>query len=69
MAKALQHPEVLAQEYERRLNELTKPDGYNVEWKQLSLALKRIKVQEDRLTDGYLNEALDLLRYKVKCRS
>ena len=27
-------------------------------------ALKRLKSQEDRLTDAYLNEAMDLKRYK-----
>ena len=32
----------------------------------MTLALKRVKVQEDRITDAYVNEAMELDRYKVK---
>ncbi len=30
------------------------------------MALKRLKTQEDRITDAYVNEALELDRYKVE---
>ena len=34
--------------------------------KQVALSLKRLKVQEDRITDAYINEAMELDRYKVE---
>ena len=36
------------------------------EQKQVSLALKRVTGREDRITDAYVNEAMDLERYKVE---
>jgi hypothetical protein len=37
-----------------------------LEGKQIVLALKRLKPQEDRVTDAYTNEAMDLTRYKTE---
>ena len=34
--------------------------------KQLAVALKRVQAQEDRITDAYINEAMDLNRYKAE---
>ena len=34
--------------------------------KQWQVALKKVKAQEDRVTDAYINEAMDLERYKSK---
>ncbi len=36
------------------------------ERKGAALALKRVKYQEDRVTDAYINEAMDLDRYKAE---
>ena len=32
----------------------------------MALALKRVKTQEDRVTDAYINEAMDQDRYKAE---
>ena len=39
-------------------------NGLEFERKQVSLALKRTRRQEDRITEAYINEAMDLGRYK-----
>ena len=61
---ALGEPHVLRQEYERRLTEAASGVGFEAERKQVEVALKRIHGQEDRLTDAYLNEAVELPRFK-----
>ena len=61
---ALRRPEALAVEYERRLQQ--RPETLDSEQTQLALALKRIKAREDRITDAYINEAMELERYKVE---
>ena len=38
----------------------------DAERKQIALALKRAKGQEDRITDAYRDEAMDLPRYKAE---
>jgi len=63
---ALQRPEVLVAEYKRRLKETGSTTGIDGERKQVHLALKRVKSQEDRVTDAYINEAMDLERYKLE---
>jgi site-specific DNA recombinase len=64
--EALQQPEVLAQEYERRLAEAMLPASIEMDKKQMSLALRRVKAQEDRVTEAYINEAMGLDRYKAE---
>ena len=66
VSDALQSPEVLAHEYQRRLALASSPQGLEVERRHVSLALKRVHVQEDRVTDAYVNEAMDLERYKAE---
>jgi len=44
----------------------TSTGALDAERKQLALALKRTKAQEDRVTDAYINEAMDLERYKAE---
>ncbi len=66
VTEALQQPDVLRQEYERRTAEAASVSGLEAERKQVSLALKRVTVQEDRITDAYRNEAMDLHRYKAE---
>ena len=63
---ALQHPEVLVEEYRALLARAARPESVEAERKQTSLALKRVKAQEDRVTDAYINEAMDLDRYKAE---
>ena len=63
---ALQRPELLADEYRRRLINADNGESRDAERKQLGVALKRIKAQEDRITDAYINEAMDLKRYKAE---
>ena len=66
MKDALQQPDVLVEEYKRRIEKAASPHGLETERKQITLALKRVKAQEDRLTDAYLNEAMELDRYKAE---
>jgi len=61
---ALQNPKMLAQECQRRLSQSQSMVGQEGEEKQLTLALKRVKSQEDRLIDAYKNEVIDLPRLK-----
>lgn len=46
------------------MEQLQVSSDYELEQKQLQLALKRIGDQEDRITDAYRNEAMELDRYK-----
>jgi hypothetical protein len=62
--EALQNPEVLAEEYQRRLELSGAKSDLDFEGKRLNLALKQLKTQEDRVTDAYVAEAMDLARYK-----
>ena len=64
--EALQQPKVLVEEYQRRLAQAGTPDALETERKQVALALKRVKVQEDRITNAYINEAMELDRYKAE---
>ncbi|MBI4234518.1 MAG: recombinase family protein [Chloroflexi bacterium] len=64
--EALQQPQVLVEEYKRRLAHARMPDALEAERKQVALALKRVKAQEDRITDAYVNEAMELDRYKAE---
>jgi site-specific DNA recombinase len=54
------------EEYQRRLAHASSLVGFEAERKQVALARKRVKAQEDRLTDAYLNEAIDLERYTAE---
>ncbi len=62
--EALRNPEVLAEEYRRRLELSGATSDLDFEGKRLNLALKQLKTQEDRITDAYVAEAMDLARYK-----
>ena len=66
VAGVLQQPDVLAQEYKRRLTKAEAPNNLETERRQISLALRRIKTQEDRLIDAYKNEVIELDQLKVK---
>jgi site-specific DNA recombinase len=64
--KAMQRPDLMVAEYTRRLEASGSTNDLELEAKQIALALKRLKTQEDRVTDAYLNEAMDLARYKAE---
>jgi site-specific DNA recombinase len=66
VAEALRRPELLVGEYQRRLVESGSVTDLEFEQKQVSLALKRVTGREDRITDAYVNEAMDLERYKAE---
>ena len=63
---ALQQPQVLADEYRRRMAKADVPDAIESERKQGEIALQRLKAQQDRMTDAYMNEALELPDYKAQ---
>ena len=52
------------EEYRRQVAQAEAPNGKEVEKKQLETALKRLKSQQDRITDAYINEAIELPQYK-----
>ncbi|MFC1945095.1 recombinase family protein, partial [Chloroflexota bacterium] len=66
IAEAMKQPERLVEEYQRRIAHEDMPDTIDQERKLLEVALKHVKAQQDRITDAYVNEALELPQYKVK---
>ncbi len=66
VSDALRQPDVLVAEYERRLEQASSQDNLERERNQVALASKRVKVKEDRVTDAYINEVMELDRYKVE---
>ena len=63
---ALQNPRLLTEEYARRIDEMGAPNGLEFESKRLTSGLKKLRAREERLTDAYLNEVMDLEQYKIK---
>jgi site-specific DNA recombinase len=61
---AIQDPQLLRDEYQRRLEASGSSTDLEFEGKQILLALNRLAAQEDRITDAYVNEAMELPRYK-----
>ena len=66
VTEAFQHPDLLLTEYERRLAESSSAGAVGAEQSQITVALKRTAAQEDRVTQAYLSEAMDLARYKAE---
>ena len=66
VADALRQPETLVEEYEKRVEQSQRPNGEDVDRKQLEVALRRLKSQENRVTDAYINEAMELPDYKQR---
>ena len=66
VTEALQQPKMLTEEYQRRMTHAGTPDALEAERRQVALAMKRVKAQEDRITDAYVNEAMELDRYKAE---
>ena len=63
---AIQNPQLLLEEFQRRVDDNAAPGNFELEGKRVSSALKRLKGQEERLTDAYLDEAMSLELYKSK---
>lgn len=63
---SLRNPELLANQYRKQLADSSASNEFELNKKQIALALKRIAVQEDRMTDAYRNEAIELDRYKAE---
>ena len=61
---ALRNPQVLVDEYNRRLASSTSGNQTELERRGVASALKREKAQEDRITQAYIHDAMDLERYK-----
>ena len=64
VSDSLKNPALLAEQYRKQLADSSAVDEFELNKKQVALALKRVLVQEDRMTDAYRNEAIDLDRYK-----
>ncbi len=66
VTNAIQEPQVLVEEYQKLLEASSSGTGLEHEGQQVALALKRARLQEDRVTQAYVNEAMDLNRYKIE---
>ena len=64
LSDSLKNPDILADQYRKQLADSSVSNEFEINKKQIVLALKRVVVQEDRMTDAYRNEAIDLDRYK-----
>ncbi len=54
------------EEYRRRQAQADAMGTFDTERKQIELAVKRIKAQTDRITDAYINQAMELTQYKAR---
>ena len=63
VSAALQDPELLLRQHQERMDRLGVEDEFELERKQISMALRRIAVQQGRITDAYRDEAMELDRY------
>jgi site-specific DNA recombinase len=66
ITEAFQRRHVLVGQYRQRVALADIPDALEQERQQIQVALKRVNDQQDRITDAYMNEALELLEYKAK---
>ena len=66
VSDSLKNPELLADQYRKQLADSAVANELDLNKKQIGLALKRVVVQENRMTDAYRNEAIELDRYKLE---
>ena len=64
--QCLNRAEILVDEYRVLLDASDVSSGLEYEIRQIDLALKRVRTQEDRFTEAYANEGIDLKRYKTE---
>ena len=65
VAGALQCPQTLLDGHRSLLETSNSVNALEHEHKQVNLGLKQTQAQEDRITQAYVNEAMDLTRYKL----
>ena len=66
VTEALQNPQNLIDEHRNLLETSDAGSGLEYELQLVSLALKQVRIQEDRFTEAYANAAIDLKRYKTE---
>ena len=66
MSGARQSPETLLDGHRSLLETSNSANALEHERKQVKLGLKQTQAQEDRITQAYANEAMDLTRYKLE---
>ncbi len=66
VTEALSHPDMLKREYRRVVEATASPSGIGAERKQIEVALRRAKSQEDRVTEAYVGSVMDLDRYQAE---
>jgi site-specific DNA recombinase len=66
IVELMEQPNLLAEEYKRRLAQANVHDAGDQKRKLVESALKQVKTQQDRLTDAYVNKAMELPMYKAK---
>ncbi len=57
---------MLKREYRRVVEAAASPSGIGAERKQIEVALRRAKSQEDRVTEAYVGSVMDLDRYQAE---
>lgn len=63
---ALQSPEILLDGHHNLLETSNSANALEHERKQVKLGLKQTQAQQDRITKAYVNEVMDLTRYKLE---
>ena len=66
VSEALKKPDVLAQEYKRRIAESQTPEVIEHDKREIEAQIKAVLDRQNRITDAYIDEAFDLDTYKAK---
>ena len=66
IAEALGNPQLLADEYQRRVEQERQPDTAASERKRLQADIKQVSVAQDRVTDAYIRQVMDLDRSETE---
>ena len=61
---SLRNPQILEAEQKRQIALSSSEEHSELEHREVASALKRVIRQEDRITQAYMNDAMDLERYK-----
>ena len=65
ITEALQKPDVLIEEYRRRVVNAQAPTAIDTQRREIESALKRAKSRQDRIMDNYVNEEIEFSEYKI----
>jgi hypothetical protein len=63
VSEALQSPDLLAKQYEKQIAQYANAKNSETERKQIKAALKKAKIQENRITAAYANKVMGLEFY------